>query len=654
LNFFEHQDAARSRTTRLLVLFSLAIGGLTLGVYALLLVVAPFAVADTASAARLSAWRPDLLLASAASVGGIIGLASFVKVKSLGSGGSAVAESVGGRRVSPQTTDPRERRLMNVVEEMAIASGVPVPAVYVLDNEAGINAFAAGYTVGDAAVAVTRGALELFNRAELQAVVAHEFAHILNGDMRLNIRLIGILFGLMMIGTTGAWVMRAAAMGGRSTRRNNDAAPTLAIIIIGLTVWLLGSIGLFFGRLIQRAISRQREFLADASAVQFTRDTSGLVGALKKIGGYSSGSQVHAREAQEMSHMFFGDAIGRTFGTMLATHPPLEERIRRLDPGFDGEFEAVARPSSPNVQQVAGFSGAPGAPPLQLSLTDGAAGRLDPGTVVGRVGTATPEHLEYSTALLEAIPDELRHAARSGLGAAALTYALLLDPDDPKHASAQLDAVRESTHPRIAEELDRLAPHAATLDPRARLPLLELAAAGLRQLSAGQYAQFRKEVAAITAADGRLSLFEFAVNKSLFHWLDAAFGLAPRRATQYHALRPLAEPISVMLSALAYVGHEDFPTASAAFHQGASRLRRLPPGLVALLSPAECAFDRLDRALDMLAMASPAIKAQVIDAAAHCVLADSEVTIQEAELLRVVSDALDAPIPPFLPRVASA
>lgn len=657
MNFFAQQDHARTRTRHLLAAFVVALLAISAGVYFLLLGLSAVTMAGYRT--EPMTWvRPDLALISLVSVGAVVGFATFVKIKSLGAGGSDVAESVGGRRVLAGTTDPHERRLMNVVEEMAIASGVPVPAVYVLNDEVGINAFAAGYSTGDAAVAVTRGALHILDRAELQAVVAHEFSHILNGDMRLNVRLIGALFGLMMIGSTGAWLFRIALVRPASRHRDNTV-PFVAAA--GACLWVIGSVGVFAGRLIQRAVSRQREFLADASAVQFTRDRAAMAGALRKIGGYQSGALVRARGANELSHMFFGEAVTHGLSGMLATHPPLEERIRRVEPSWDGRFPAITAPDTlyASVEPVglaALAASTGGALAMDLGLSSEIAPPPPPlqpyGQFSSAVGTTTPEHLHYSGALLDAIPEPFRAATRSSLGAVALVYTLLLDEED-EAARIQLHALAASAHPDILHEVHTLAPLRFSLDPRARLPLIELAVTALRELSPDQYTAFREDMDALVTADGRLSLFEFAAQRCLTMWLDAAFGLSQRRAVQYFAIRAIREPISCVLSALAYIGASDHATAMNAFQRGAAHMRLLHPGDAILESPHRCGFDAVDNALEVLAAASPAIKRSFIDACAATTLADDSLTVSEAELLRAIAEAIGCPVPPFLPNATS-
>ena len=650
MNFFDQQDAAKGRTRKLLALFAVAIFLIACSTYAVFVLLSSLYLKD---AGGTTDWtQPGLFVASLAGVIAVVGFATFVKVKSLGEGGSDIALSVGGSRITPGTHDPYERQLLNVVEEMAIASGVPVPSVFVLNNENGINAFAAGHAIGDAAVAVTKGALHVLNRSELQAVIAHEFSHILNGDMRLNVRLIGVLYGLMMIGSTGGWMFRSSLY---LTAERNRSRVVPATAALGGALWVIGSMGVFAGRLIQRAVSRQREFLADASAVQFTRNPSAMASALAKIGGYASGASVGARGASEISHLFFGEATTSGISGFLATHPSLEDRIRRLDPSFNGTFPTVLMPASlvTTVEPSPAYVGLGATTiPLAMSLPGPAATMsYDPAAFADTVGTVTPEHLEFSVGLIGDIPAEFREAAQSSLGSIALVYTLLLD-SDPALARVQMNLLAANSRPEILSEVQTLAALRGALTPHSRLPMIELAVSGLRQLSAQQYAEFKNEIALMVGADGKLNLFEFAVQKSLLHWLDAAFGRVTHQPVQYYAVRALADPISIVLSALAYVGHDSPGNAMHAFQHGVRAIRLLQSNDTEFRSPAQCQFDALDRALTLIAGAAPAIKEQVLDACAAVVFCDHDVTVAEAELLRVIADAIGCPTPPFLPTAA--
>lgn len=338
MDFFEAQDVARRRTRLLVILFVAAVVLIILIIYIVVHYLRgprPGEVID-----------PVLLAVVAGGVVLLVGTGSGYRTLQLRRGGPAVAELLGGRRISPTTTDPAERRLVNVVEEMAIASHIPVPAIYVLDNEEGINAFAAGHSPTDAAVTVTHGTLQALTRDELQGVIAHEFSHIFNGDMRLNLRLMGLLFGILLLAVLGRILLYTGPRGAYRGGTNRRGGGGGQIVLIGLALLLVGYIGVFFGRLIQAAISRQREYLADAAAVQFTRNPQGIAGALKKIGASleagGPGAQIANAHAEEANHLFFARGIGGLATRLFASHPPLVERIRRIDPTFDGHFELPA------------------------------------------------------------------------------------------------------------------------------------------------------------------------------------------------------------------------------------------------------------------------------------------------------------------------
>src|SRR5215475_4216576 len=638
-NFFQQQDSARRKTFELVVYFVLAILILIALVYGLLL----WLGIDSAGA-PVSWWHPELLLLAAAGVGLVVGGASVFKVAQLASGGQAVALMMGGKEIPGTTTDPRQKRLLNVVEEMALASGVPVPPVYVL-QEPGINAFAAGYAPGDAVVAVSQGCLNYLTRDELQGVVAHEFSHILNGDMRLNIRLIGLIFGIMALSIMGRMLMFTS---GRSSGRNDSRG---GMVLLGLGVFVLGLVGAFFGRLIMAAVSRQREYLADASAVQFTRNPDGIGGALKKIGGLAEGSRIDNPQAAEAGHMFFANAFaGAGLAGLLATHPPLVERIRRLDPQFDGQFPEVrpvgvdrAEPQGPRPGGLPPFAGMPRLPGLPqvpvpvLGFADEAA---------ARVGHVDPEVISYAQALHDSIPDVLRVAAQEPFSAHALVYALLLDSRADLR-DLQLTRLKAGADPQdFAETLRLVAPVQALPDTH-RLPLLDLAMPALRQMSPRQYRAFRAQVEVLMNADQRLSLFDYTLRCVLHRHLDAQF--LPQRQTRpvHSSPQKLAHPMATVLTLLAWEGQPEPDQAARAFdtgmrnYIGGDNTRRLPPR-------EECSLAEFDTALQTLDQSVPAIKRRIVVACAACILANQQVTVREAELLRAICDTLDCPLPPLV------
>lgn len=638
-NFFQQQDSARRKTLQLVVYFVLAILILIALVYGLLV-----ALSMDSGPEPVSWWQPELLLLAAPGVGLVVGAASAFKVAQLSSGGQAVALMLGGEEVPGTTTDAREKRLLNVVEEMALAAGVPVPPVYVL-AEPGINAFAAGYAPGDAVVAVSQGCLNYLTRDELQGVVAHEFSHILNGDMRLNIRLIGLIFGIMALSIMGRMLMFAS--GGRSSGRNDSRG---GLMLLGLGVFVLGLVGAFFGRLIMAAVSRQREYLADASAVQFTRNPDGISGALKKIGGLAEGSRIDNPQAAEAGHMFFANAFaGEGFARLLATHPPLVERISRLDPQFDGQFPEV-RPvrvdreelESPRPGRVPPFAGIPRVPGLPqvpvpvLRFADEAA----------RVGHVDPKEISYAQALHDGMPEVLRVAAQEPFSARALVYALLLDARADLR-DLQLTQQKASAEPQDFAETLRLVVLVQALPDTHRLPLLDLAMPALRQMSPLQHRAFRAQVEVLMIADQRLSLFEYSLRCVLHRHLDAQF--LPQRQTRpvHSSPQKLARPVATVLALLAWEGQPDPDQAALSFdtgmcgYIGGDHTYRLPPR-------EECSLAEFDAALQTLNQSVPAIKRRIVVACAACILANQQVTVREAELLRAICDTLDCPLPPLV------
>jgi Zn-dependent protease with chaperone function len=330
MNFFAQQERARSHTKRMLILFVLAVACIVAAIDIVLFIA--FGASDKHHVAHMGAVAPRIIFLTSLGVIAFIGVCSMYKIGTLRSGGAAVAEQLGAMRIEPTSPDFAHKRLRNVVEEMAIASGVPVPEIYILEDEPAINAFAAGYTPADAAVTVTRGAMDKLTRDELQGVIAHEFSHVLNGDMRLNIRLMGVLFGILVIGIAGRKMLENTGRGSKDSG---------GYVAFGIAILAIGYIGVFFGRLIKASISRQREYLADASAVQFTRQPLGIGGALKKIGALVEGSKLQSSEKEEVAHMLFGDGVG--YSDLFATHPPLEKRIKAIDPTFNPkEFTQIA------------------------------------------------------------------------------------------------------------------------------------------------------------------------------------------------------------------------------------------------------------------------------------------------------------------------
>jgi len=678
-DFFERQDQARRSSALLVILFVIGV----IGIVGATMAVAWVALEAVQHQKELSDGDIDALLdnplyespeelALPVGAGGaallLIAGGSLFKVAQLSGGGHVVAESLQGRRVYPDTNDAVEKRLLNVVEEMALASGVPVPPVFILDREAGINAFAAGYSPSDAVVAVTRGTAENLSRDELQGVVAHEFSHILNGDMRLNIRLIGILHGILLLGLIGRILFRMAANSGHSrSSRDSKGGSAVYFLLVGLAIMLLGFLGTLMGNIIKAALSRQREYLADASAVQFTRNPSGLAGALKRIGGAATGSKLQVANASEASHLFFAQGVWEGLTSLTATHPPLKSRIKRLDPQWDGSFEMPpVTPKTFNIPgpkaapiQAAGFGeGGIGAAAAALATaaamndahaaSGGAPTEVVPVAVVvkaaDQVGDPKEAHRKYAAALVESLPPLVRDSVHEPYGARAVLFGLLADKN-PEIRNKQLKRLRELAKPDIVDLTNKLLPYIDLLDVRARLPLVDMALPSLRAMSQSQYKEFLTCFKELVAADNRLGLFEWTLYRVLLRHLTPQFEKTAAPRVAYYGLQQMGPQCSVLLSTLALADNRR-DEAPAALARGAEKL----PGIgVKLLTPAECSLEQLSKALDDLSRVADKKRRPLVAACAAVICADREVTVAEAELLRGVCDMLDCPMPPLLP-----
>ncbi len=646
MNFFEAQRAARAQSKRLLLLFALAVLAIVVAVDLVVLVALAFAASDASPSgvpSRIGDGHLGLLLGTSLITLGIIGLACLIKISTLRQGGAAVARMLGGTPVPQDTTDFSLRRLRNVVEEIAIASGTPVPAIYVLEEEGAINAFAAGYAPADAAVAVTRGALDRLNRNELQGVIAHEFSHILNGDMRLNIRLIGLLFGILVLGI-GARKILEHSRGGRDSRGAG------AILLIALGVMIVGYIGVFFGRLIKAGVSRQREYLADASAVQFTRQTDGLAGALKKIAGVGEGSRLQNAEAEEVSHMLFGDGVG--YSALFATHPPLLKRIQALDPSFRAESLkglqaqwAKAPPNGLAEDRALGLAGGGGATPPPPPLP---AARAELAVEADRVAAqvAQPDARDYlrAGAIAKAIPGPLRQAAATRSSAPALLFGLLLDAV-PEIRTRQLLRLVGDFDETLARDAEQASAACSGLHPALRLPLASLAFPALRQRPRADVERMVATVEALIHADGQIGLFEYCLGRLFNRQVIEALDPSRHRASGRRKLHALRSEVGDLLAVLARHGHEDGAAAQRAF---SAAMAGLFQGEAARYTPPSDWVGALDRALPALDALDLTGKQLLIEAVVLAASHDGRISVAEGELLRTVCGLLHLPLPPML------
>ncbi len=649
MDFFAHQHQVRRSSRRLVVLFALAVLAVIVAVDVVVVLAFGLGLGQQGDyegpASQLVVDWPTLGLVSLA-VLALIALASMYRMASLRGGGASVARGMGATPVPADTADPVWRRLRNVIEEIAIASGVPVPDIFVMENEAGINAFAAGYTPSDAAVCVTQGCLDRLTRDELQGVIAHEFSHVLNGDMRLNIRLMGLLFGILVIGIVGRFMLYS---GGRVRSRNNNGTASLALV--GIAVFVIGYVGFFFGRLIQAAVARSRESLADASAVQFTRQTAGIAGALKKIAALQEGSQLEAHNKQEVAHMLFGEA-GR-FSSLFATHPPLPKRLEALGVTWDPQeirelamaWQQPRRAADPGdtSASMAGFAAVPVAGMAATGMAPEAPAAPAPvPTASGRVGQPSQADFRLAGELRDRLPEALLAATQDPHRTAGVLLAQLLD-DKPEVRRLQLASVRQARGDAGVAEVEQAHALLAGLDPMLRLPLAALAFPALRRQPKAALQQLVDSMEQLVRADRYVDLHEYCLMRLLSlqvrDLLEPSTGFRPGA----RHLRQHRDDAAVLCAILAAGGNRG--DAEAPRQAFSVAMRHMFPDARVDFAVPERWQDAMDTALANLDGLRAADKQQLIDGLAMLVRADDVVTVAEAELLRVVCATLHCPLP---------
>ncbi|EMA7641606.1 M48 family metallopeptidase [Vibrio parahaemolyticus] len=613
MDFFHHQDTARQRTGLLVMLFTLAVLAITglvsvisIGIY-FYFTGEPFTTQSIISYCLLS--FVGVLL--------VVSISSFIRLSELNAnGGRGVAESIGGKLISTDTSNAKHRQLLNVVEEMSIASGIPVPPVYVMAEEHGINAFAAGMSIDDAVIGVTQGALDAFSRDELQGVIAHEFSHILNGDMRLNTRLIGALFGITCIAHFGHLILDNSNSTRHVSRSSSDSNKGFAVIIlIAIVCLVLGWLGTLFGNMIKAAISRQREFLADASAVQFTRNDQGIAGALKKIGSNVQGSTLNTKASDEMSHMMFGQSKLSGFSSLFATHPPLDERIRRIEPNWDGIYaqHSHAQSTAFDNEQVSGFAVGGGSPASQSA-------------------SPSEQLSETGQQLISQLPPELVDIAREPYSARFIAFALIFDGSD-----IQREMIK--SYVPLASQSTLLPWLDYDLPLHLRFPLLELALPALKSLSEAQKIRLCKVLRELSETDNQYSLAEWCVINLLEKQLLASFGFIK----QHKTLKQLEESVFWLLRELAWVSHSQADKAQRAYHCALAHL-----GFPEVkLEPANSNWHLSRAALELLLQLKPKDRRIFVKACRLAIESDGEITVAEGELYRVIACFLEVPEPPL-------
>lgn len=634
MNFFKRQDQARQSTTKLVLMFSLAVLSLVVLTNLLAMFALGYVDAQQITAENFQQqfdWQTFLLIGSGVLVTILFG--SLYKISSLSSGGAKVAEMMDAELIIDGSGDVSKQKILNIVEEMAIASGSPVPPVYML-HEDSINAFAAGTSPSNAVIGVTRGTIEKLSRDELQGVIAHEFSHILNGDMRLNIRLIGILHGILILGIIGYYLLH---IGGRSRSSRNSGG----VMFLALGLVVIGYGGTFFGNMIKASVNRQREYLADASAVQFTRNPSGIAGALKRIGRDSIGSTLENPGVAEISHALFGEGIKHSFTSLFATHPPLEKRILSIEPNWDGKFDSPtirgtstdksSRSRDDKVKKAVG-------------LMAGAAAVMDSEAFIDRVGMLNASQIEYAQQILRELPTEIKQAAHDPYAVRALIYFIVLDKDTDMRQQ-QLQFLAAAADDGVYEETIKLIDKFPELEVVHRLPLLDIALSTFRQLSKKQYLLFKKNLNALVAMDDKIQLFEWTLQRILFHHLDVIFEQKPALASEFLSLEQTQQACAVVISLLVYAEKQQGISQEAVFAAAREKLDDLN---ISLLPATEVNLKNVEESLGQLARLAPLQKPLLLKACAKAIVADQQVSATEIELFRAIADLIDCPMPPLV------
>lgn len=626
MNFFRHQEEARRNTGRLILLFSLAVIAVILTVNLLFIA----GIGFTLGAHRISGiYDAEHWAVVSFTTLAVILISSFFRQLSL-SKGSDVANSLGATLLDPGSRDPDERRLLNIVEEMAIASGMPVPDVYVMEDS-GINAFAAGYQPSDAVVGITRGAISALTRDQLQGVIAHEFSHIFNGDMRMNMRLTGIIYGIVFIGEIGRMIVRGSHNRGYTTRRTDPRAA-----IFGFALMAIGYGGEFFGRMIKSAVSRQREFLADASAVQFTRNPDGISGALKVI-GYGAGSRVGSPSALEVSHFFFGPVM-RFRRTMFATHPPLDERIQKIQPGWDGHY---LKPRMQHIElrdftyndsdAISGFSGSHDQTPANVD------------------NTKAPAESGYATVPYESRGEEFLRselAIINAMSAEALVFALLMSGSSEETAREQQNMIQQKHGSATFREALRYLNEVRRTDKEVRLELVERAMPALRRMSLKQYRTMNQTLVGMIQLDNRIDLFEWCLYRLILQYLGRHFGTLPAFRQKRKSAHALADDIAAVIAYVAHAGTKDYQSAVLAFEAGISSEQLLMRDCNPEHAPHK-SLKPLNKALSALIASAPEVRERVMRAISVCVHHDGKITMEERDMIRTLAAILETPLGMF-------
>lgn len=637
MNFFEAQRKARQSTFVLHLLFLSGVGGIILVTNIFLLMVLAYyntgeLVVSPGQLMQLFAW--EHFYKASGIVIAIVALGSIYKLNQLSSGGHVVAEALGGRLLPSNTSDEQERILINVVDEMAIASGIPAPPIYILDQP-GINAFAAGLSYEDAVIGITKGSVELLNREELQGVIAHEFSHIFNGDMRLNLHITGLLHGILLIGLIGRGILNALdnvkvrSSRGSNNKKGGDAVGAIVLIGIGFTV--IGAVGTTVGEWIKALISQQREYLADASAVQFTRYPDGIANALKKIGGHAGGSVIKTPAAGTFSHLYFSDGVKDFWDNLFSTHPPLKERILRIDPRWNGSFITPKKTTRKTARHYQ-----PEERKRKIMQTVAVATALES---IEHIGQPSPQQIDEAASILHSLPAQLQEMTKNPLSAQAVILALLCS-DFHTIRERQLQLL-EHTPLRLLEKTEEAFTLLKSLSHSTRLHLMQLSISSLKMMSLQQYRQFRAFAIAFIDMDDQISFFEWNLKHIVLNPLDISFALKKPTKETYNHIRDITGEVQTFLSILTRTQTLNNEKAKH-FFDAATKAAGID--ILRFIAFESIDYTQLDKSISLISQAKAPVRKKVLQMVVTCLSEDDNISHFDMEILHAVAATLRLPL----------
>ncbi|MGB5966567.1 MAG: M48 family metallopeptidase [Sulfurimonadaceae bacterium] len=631
MNFFQEQERSRQHTLWLVVIFFIAV--LVLIGVTILFVIGLYLYLDDIPLANFlvdpfAYVGPRLLYGVVITVVGVVAGGSVFKYLSLSSGGKNVAIALGGRQLNRNKADMQEKILLNVVDEMAIASGISTPTVYILD-ESGINAFAAGLTLDDAVIGVTRGAVEKLDREELQGVIAHEFSHIFNGDMRLNLQLTATLHGILLIGLIGRFILRSMSRTSHSTRSSSNKKGNggLYVLVLGAGLFVIGYAGTFFGSIIKANVSRKREYLADATAVQYTRYPRGISGALKKIAYYSS--RLQAPAAETYSHLYFAEGVGSFFSALMATHPPLEERIKKIEPRWSGRFPDYEKRKVPEPKVS------------KVEREEETKERFVQGAIAAAmmsVGQIKEEEVEQVQTEIEALDSKIEERLSDPLGAQAVILSLLYDAS---HKDQLFAVVQEENPYLLLEFASFMQEEHMELQKQSAL-IVSLSLNALKSLSIEQYQRFNTIVETFVTIDKHVSLFEWSLQYIIQRPIEMHLGIRKVPKSTHTHIGAIKEEVEILFSMLVQTQYDDEQQAEEAFNK---TKKAIQAGALQYHSRELITHDAFLKSVFAIETAKPAIAERIFEGVLHSIKIDGQVSETENAFVHAIAQLMQVPLP---------